>query len=229
MFRQMLADPSKMSVSNLSISISTIVLGALTTTYQRILRRIVAMVQAFRDCRGSLFTGEGLLGQMLDFLVCVCAPPNIYCKFKQESVIYRILLDHFLFLTGPPTIQFWPPNQNLGTPSVGSQNGALTPPPTYLGLDVPNLQILSIGDIPGMSTSSKIPFHNVDPTLVHRLSRAQQNLPGGLIFVDQATPLQSSTIRFLKEYHPRVVSYAKAEAPFLLTSDPLKKSRKLCS
>ena len=57
-------------------------------------------------------------------------------------------------------------------------------PLTCLGLDVPNLQILNMGDMPGISTSSIMPFHNVDPKLVHCLSWAQQNSPRGLIFVD---------------------------------------------
>ena len=65
------------------------------------------------------------------------------------------------FLSGPPTMQNNPPNQMLGTPSFGSQNGPLKLPPTYLGLGVPNLQILRIGDIPGMSTNSIVPFQNV--------------------------------------------------------------------
>ena len=43
----------------------------------------------------------------------------------------------------------------------------LNPPPTYLGVEVLNLEILRIGDLSGMSTSSNIPFHNVDPSLVH--------------------------------------------------------------
>ena len=60
-----------------------------------------------------------------------------------------------------------PPNQNLITPSDGTQNGPIKPSPTYLGLDVPNLQILKIGDIPGMSTSSNMPFHNHVSKLVH--------------------------------------------------------------
>ena len=54
-------------------------------------------------------------------------------------------------------------------------------PLTCLGLDVPNLQILNMGDIPGIFHHA---FHNVDPKLVHCLSRAQQNWPHGLIFVD---------------------------------------------
>ena len=93
------------------------------------------------------------------------------------------------FLSGPPAIQKGTPNKNLGTPSFGSQNGPLKPPSTYLGLKVPNLQILRIGDLSGMSTSSIMSFHNVDPKLVHRLSRAQQDRPRGLRFVDWATPL----------------------------------------
>ena len=39
----------------------------------------------------------------------------------KECLVYLIVFP----LSGPPTIQNWPPNQNLGTPSVGSQNGPL--------------------------------------------------------------------------------------------------------
>ena len=70
-------------------------------------------------------------------------------------------------LSGPPPIQNWPPNYHLGTSSIGSQNGPLNPPQTYLGLKVDNLQILQIVDLPGMSTGSIMLFHNVDPELVH--------------------------------------------------------------
>ena len=56
----------------------------------------------------------------------------------------------------------------LGTPNFEAQNGPLNPPSTNLGLEqVPNLQVLRIGDIPAMSASSNIPFHNVDQVLVH--------------------------------------------------------------
>ena len=111
---------------------------------------------------------------------------------QQLSLCVRLpvqnpLLDNWVafFLSGSPPIQNWSPNQNLGTPSVGSQNGPLKPPPTYLGLDVLNLQILRIEDVPGMSTSSIMPFHkNVDPKLVHRLSQGQQTWAHGLFFVE---------------------------------------------
>ena len=38
---------------------------------------------------------------------------------------------------------------------------------TYFSTDVPNLEILSIGDIPGMSSNSIMTFHNYVSTLVH--------------------------------------------------------------
>ena len=58
----MLADTSKMPISKARISILTTGLGALIATYVRILRWIIAMVYAFRECGGSLFSGEQLLG-----------------------------------------------------------------------------------------------------------------------------------------------------------------------
>ena len=100
----------------------------------------------------------------------------LYVSYLEYSIDKGciIIYDDF-FLSGPRIMQFWSPNHNLGTPSVGPQNGPLKPPPTYLGLDVLNLQILRIEDVPGMSTSSIMPFHkNVDPKLVHRLSQGQQ-------------------------------------------------------
>ena len=63
------------------------------------------------------------------------------------------------FLSGPSLIQKKPPNQNLGTSNFDTQNGILKPPLTFLGLNIPNLQILPIGDIPGMSTNSIMLFH----------------------------------------------------------------------
>ena len=108
-------------------------------------------------------------------------PALIYCKNTHGTVS---------FLNGPPTIQTSPPNQILGTPSFGSQDGPLKPTPTDLGLDVPNLQILRIGDIPGMSTNRIMQFHNVDPKLVHRLSRIKQYWPRGVIFVNNNPTLE---------------------------------------
>ena len=94
------------------------------------------------------------------------------------------ILDRFFSLKGPPPIQNRSSNQMLGTPTVEAQNGPLKPPSTCLGLKVPDLEILRIGDLPGMSTNSIMPFYNHASMLVHRLSQGQQNWPHGLIFVD---------------------------------------------
>ena len=72
----------------------------------------------------------------------------------------------------------------LGTPSVGTQSEALKPPPTCLGLEVLNLDILQMGDLPGMSTSSIMPIHIHVSILVHRLSQGQQNWPRGWFFAE---------------------------------------------
>ena len=71
------------------------------------------------------------------------------------------------FLKGPPLIQKTSPNQILGTLSFGTQKGQFKVPPTFLELAVRILQILNCADIPGMSTSSIISFHNSTPKLVH--------------------------------------------------------------
>ena len=70
-------------------------------------------------------------------------------------------------LQHPAPIQNGTPNQILGTPTFGSQNRPIKMPPTYFRLDVPNLEILPCGDIPSISTNSIMPFHNVDPKLLH--------------------------------------------------------------
>ena len=58
--------------------------------------------------------------------------------------------------------------QKLGIPTFGSQNRPIkTLPPTYFRLDAPLLEILPSGDIPSMSTSAIMPFHNVDSKLLH--------------------------------------------------------------
>ena len=44
-------------------------------------------------------------------------------KVKSGRVGHRTPLKVTLFLSGSPQIQNWSPNQNLGTPTVGSQNG----------------------------------------------------------------------------------------------------------
>ena len=71
------------------------------------------------------------------------------------------------FLSESPLILKKSPNKMFGTLRFGSLNGPLKPLPTYSSLDVPNLEMLPSGDMPGMSTSSIMPFHNVDPILVH--------------------------------------------------------------
>ena len=76
------------------------------------------------------------------------------------------------------------PNQFLDTPSFRAQKGLFKAPLTFLGLAVCIQQILNFADIPGMSTSSIMPFHNVDPKLVHRLPQGQQIWPRKLFFVD---------------------------------------------
>ena len=106
-----------------------------------------------------------------------------------DSIIVSIV-DKFVerakeaFLSGPPPMQNWSPNGILGTPTVEAQNGAINPPLTCLGLEVPNLEILRIGDLPDISTNSIMPFHNHASILVHRLSQGQHNWPRGLIFVE---------------------------------------------
>ena len=95
-------------------------------------------------------------------------PNGAYIGVMDAGVGQRWVFSH----GGSPPIQNTSSNQILGTPTVGSQNRPLKPPPTFLELDVPNLQILQIGDIPGMSK------------LVYRLSLGQQNWPRGVIFAE---------------------------------------------
>ena len=60
--------------------------------------------------------------------------PNVTMKMPLHgifpSIVTNALLGSF-FLSGPPPIQNKSSNQNLGTPSVGPQNGALKPPSTF--------------------------------------------------------------------------------------------------
>ena len=55
----------------------------------------------------------------------------------------------------------------LGTPTVEAQKGPFKLPPIFLGLKVLSLQILKIGDLPGMSNNSIMPFHTHASILVH--------------------------------------------------------------
>ena len=74
------------------------------------------------------------------------------------------------FLQRLALIQNTTPTQHFGIPTFGSQNRPIKIPPTYFRLDVPLLEILPSGDIPSMSTNSNMPFHNVDPKLLHCFS-----------------------------------------------------------
>ena len=71
------------------------------------------------------------------------------------------------FLVAPPLIQNRSPTKIFGTPSFGAQKLPFNVPPTVLKLAVRILQILNFVDIPGMSTSSIMSFHNSAPKLVH--------------------------------------------------------------
>ena len=118
---------------------------------------------------------------------------HIMCPFFMRSMYICCIYSRVVFfLSGPPTIQYWSLNESLSTPSVGTQNGPLKPPLTRLGLHVPNLHILHIWDIPGMTTSSIMLFHNHVSKLVHWFldaSQGQQIWARGLIFVEYRNTL----------------------------------------
>ena len=63
---------------------------------------------------------------------------------------------------------------NFWVPLVLGHKKGSSSPPDLLALAVRILQILNFTDISGISTSSIMLFHNVDPKLVHRLSQGQQ-------------------------------------------------------
>ena len=81
----------------------------------------------------------------------------------------------FFFLRGPPLIQKTSPNKNPSTPSFRSQNGTLKPPLTLFRWHVPNLEMLSSGDI---LTRHIHQFHHAiskcAPKLVHWFVDASQ-------------------------------------------------------
>ena len=99
----------------------------------------------------------------------------------------RVFTGWSFFLSGSPSIQNWSPDlKKIGYSFSWVTKQTPKPPPTYLGLglNVLNLQVLRIGDIPGMSISSIMPFHNHVSVLVHWLSQGQQNWPRGLMFAE---------------------------------------------
>ena len=81
---------------------------------------------------------------------------------KLENVLeVSFLLQH------PALIQNTTLTKNVVMSTFGSQNRPIKIPPTYFRLDAPLLEILPSGDIPSMSTSAIMPFHNVDSKLLH--------------------------------------------------------------
>ena len=60
-----------------------------------------------------------------------------------------------------------PSTQFLGNPVFDTYLGLLKITMTLFRLDVPNLEVLKIGDIPGMSPNSIMPIHNDVSKLVH--------------------------------------------------------------
>ena len=67
----------------------------------------------------------------------------------------------------------------MGTPSVASQKDLLEVLPAFFRFNVPNLQILQIGDIPSLSTNFIIQFHNHDAMLVPQLWAREISERGG--------------------------------------------------
>ena len=88
--------------------------------------------------------------------------------------------------------------QILGGPVFKAHVELLQAISAIFGLDVSNLEILKIGDFPGMSSNSTMPFHNLASTLVHRLSQHQQNRPSWSKCVHYRNPSQSAYVAFSK-------------------------------
>ena len=109
-----------------------------------------------------------------------------------------------------------------GTQCQGNFSGWAT---SHTGLDVPNLHILWIGNIPGMSTNSIMPFHNHVSSLVLWLSRLQQiwscrvhnfcRSAQHLFRVQISISLKSTALAMY-------VSYAKLKHRFCLRPSPLR-------
>ena len=97
---------------------------------------------------------------------------DVYMQMFGESTLLRYSTTRrWLFLLQRPAlIQNTTPTKNLGIPTFRPQNRPIKIPPTYFGLDVPFLEILPSEDMPSMSTNSSMPFHNVDPKLLHCFS-----------------------------------------------------------
>ena len=73
-----------------------------------------------------------------------------------------------LFLIGPPLLLIkTPPTQILGGPVFGAHLELLKIALTFFNTDVPNLESLPMGDIPGMSSNFIMLFHNYVSKLVH--------------------------------------------------------------
>ena len=83
-------------------------------------------------------------------------PPK-YAASSQDAFFPDGATSH----TKKSSTQIW------GTPSFGAQKLPFNVPLTVLKLAVRILQILNFADIPGMSTSSIMSFHNSAPKLVH--------------------------------------------------------------
>ena len=103
-----------------------------------------------------------------------------------------------LILRGSSPTQNKSPHQISGTATIGPRKGPFKVPLIFLWLDVPNLQILMIGDIPCMSTISVMPFHNHDTKMIFSGSKmgARNNI------VDYIAQLffRVDLFSFLREY-----------------------------
>ena len=69
------------------------------------------------------------------------------------------------------------PTQILGGPVFEAHLELLKSPWPFFRLQVHNLKILKIVDLPGMSFSSVVPFHNLTSILVCWFSQPQENRP----------------------------------------------------
>ena len=91
------------------------------------------------------------------------------------------------------------PTQVLDGSIFGSHLVVLKTILTIFRLNVHILQILKYVDISSMSPNSIMLFHNIDSTLIHCLSRYQQNRPHRVNLLISATPLKVRLLHFLKE------------------------------
>ena len=120
-------------------------------------------------------TPSGYKGRVL---VSYCQMRSLHCTFvlhytrtywfsgQDQSAEYHLTVSFFLDRVTSQSYKKCHQTKSWVPHSFESWNRPLNPPPTHFRWQLHNLEMLPSMDLPGMWSSSNMPFHNIDPIYV---------------------------------------------------------------